>query len=96
MDGMNTFELIKKKAMSDPELFVLKPQREGGGNNLYGTDVLAALQRGGEILKGYILMDRIFPPSQKASLVREGSAIEVFFSLLFDVIRSCSIIDKFL
>jgi len=26
-------------AMDSPERFVLKPQREGGGNNLYGEDI---------------------------------------------------------
>jgi len=25
--------------MKDPERFVLKPQREGGGNNVYGKEV---------------------------------------------------------
>ena len=26
-------------AIRDPERFVLKPQREGGGNNVYGKEV---------------------------------------------------------
>lgn len=26
-------------ALDCPERFVLKPQREGGGNNLYGEDI---------------------------------------------------------
>ncbi|KAG5872965.1 Glutathione synthetase, partial [Gonioctena quinquepunctata] len=26
-------------ALNDPERYVMKPQREGGGNNVYGTDV---------------------------------------------------------
>ena len=26
-------------AIEDPDAFVLKPQREGGGNNLYGADL---------------------------------------------------------
>ena len=26
-------------AMEDPERFVLKPQREGGGNNVYGEEI---------------------------------------------------------
>jgi hypothetical protein len=28
-----------KMALDCPERFVLKPQREGGGNNLYGEDI---------------------------------------------------------
>jgi len=28
---------IVEEAISNPDAFVLKPQREGGGNNLYGA-----------------------------------------------------------
>jgi len=31
-------------AMKNPERFVLKPQREGGGNNVYGVDIPEALR----------------------------------------------------
>ena len=27
------------KAMKDPDRYVVKPQREGGGNNVYGQDI---------------------------------------------------------
>ena len=27
----------------DPESYVLKPQREGGGNNFYGSDIIQLL-----------------------------------------------------
>ena len=30
--------------MQDPEKYVLKPQREGGGNNVYGEDIKPFLQ----------------------------------------------------
>ena len=49
------------QANTQPDDFVLKPQREGGGNNLYGE----ALQRRIADPKGlaaYILMQRIRPP----------------------------------
>ncbi|OVA04422.1 Glutathione synthase [Macleaya cordata] len=65
-----------KDAIERPELFVLKPQREGGGNNIYGNDVsetLLKLQKErSEELSAYILMQRIFPTSAPAFLVREG------------------------
>lgn len=49
------------QAEASPEDFVLKPQREGGGNNLYGAQILERLsQRRG--LAAYILMQRIRPP----------------------------------
>lgn len=31
-------------ALREPGKFVLKPQREGGGNNLYGDEVADALR----------------------------------------------------
>ena len=52
---------VLQKAQEQPDLFVLKPQREGGGNNLYGQDAQQKLQtRKG--LSAYILMQRIRPP----------------------------------
>ncbi|KAF6145213.1 hypothetical protein GIB67_041408 [Kingdonia uniflora] len=63
-------------AIERPELFVLKPQREGGGNNIYGQNVsetLLKLQKeGSEEFAAYILMQRIFPTVSPAFLVREG------------------------
>ncbi|KAH0923540.1 hypothetical protein HID58_023558, partial [Brassica napus] len=67
---------IIKKAIEKPELFVMKPQREGGGNNIYGDDVrenLLRLQKEGEEENAaYILMQRIFPKVSNVFLVREG------------------------
>ncbi|RLN29822.1 glutathione synthetase, chloroplastic-like isoform X1 [Panicum miliaceum] len=69
-------EEIVKTAIEKPELFVLKPQREGGGNNIYGLDLretLTRLQREeGDSLAAYILMQRIFPKASLAYLVRGG------------------------
>uniref|UniRef100_A0ACD5YLD8 Uncharacterized protein n=1 Tax=Avena sativa TaxID=4498 RepID=A0ACD5YLD8_AVESA len=69
-------EEIVKSAIENPDLFVLKPQREGGGNNIYGLDVRDALIRlkkeGGDALSAYILMQRIFPKASLANLVRGG------------------------
>ncbi|KAF8387978.1 hypothetical protein HHK36_026644 [Tetracentron sinense] len=67
---------VLKNAIERPELFVLKPQREGGGNNIYGDSVretLLKLQKeGSEGLAVYILMQRIFPIVSPAFLVRDG------------------------
>ncbi|XP_020101793.1 glutathione synthetase, chloroplastic isoform X3 [Ananas comosus] len=69
-------EDVVKSAIEKPELYVLKPQREGGGNNIYGDDVRETLFRlkseGSEELSAYILMQRIFPTASLAYLVREG------------------------
>ncbi|CAL8463402.1 g2936 [Coccomyxa elongata] len=67
---------VLARAEASPEDFVLKPQREGGGNNLYGPQILERLsQRRG--LAAYILMQRIRPPINRSTLVREGKVIEV-------------------
>ncbi|XP_010550964.1 PREDICTED: glutathione synthetase, chloroplastic [Tarenaya hassleriana] len=67
---------IVKKAIENPETFVMKPQREGGGNNIYGGDVREKLQslqkEGNEENAAYILMQRIFPKVSRTFLVREG------------------------
>jgi len=62
-------------AIKDPERFVLKPQREGGGNNVYGTEVKDALLKlnGTAERAGYILMDVIQPPLLRNWMVRSGS-----------------------
>ncbi|MQL72436.1 hypothetical protein Taro_004743 [Colocasia esculenta] len=67
---------IVNNVVEKPELFVLKPQREGGGNNIYGEavrDTLLQLQQdGSKGLAAYILMQRIFPTSSPTHLVRDG------------------------
>ncbi|CAO2144946.1 unnamed protein product [Urochloa humidicola] len=73
-------EEIVKTAIEKPDLFVLKPQREGGGNNIYGhdlRDMLVKLQKEkGESLAAYILMQRIFPKASLTPLVRGGDCFE--------------------
>ena len=43
LDGEGAAEAVKL-GLTDPERYVLKPQREGGGNNLYGEELRAALE----------------------------------------------------
>lgn len=52
-------------AAADPGAYVLKPQREGGGNNLYGDALAARVAQGGAGLAAYILMQRIQPPTTR-------------------------------
>lgn len=51
------------EALAAPSRFVLKPQREGGGNNLYGEEMVQALERLKAIEEraSYILMEKIEP-----------------------------------
>jgi glutathione synthase len=62
--------------------YVLKPQREGGGYNYYGERLFAKLKENVQesdsdielapLLGEFILMERLFPPLQKAILLRAG------------------------
>lgn len=57
-------------AMTEPERFVMKPQREGGGNNIYRTDIPPLLEQlssqtlpnGRCPWERYVLMELIQPP----------------------------------
>lgn len=60
-------------ALSHPAGYVMKPQREGGGNNLYGPDVATALSSmPPDALAAYILMERVFPASSPGLFMRAG------------------------
>ena len=65
-------------AIENPEHFVLKPQREGGGNNFYGQDIPKKLKQMSILERGaYILMQRIFPPAQNSILLAKGGQIKL-------------------
>jgi glutathione synthase len=66
-----------KKLATSPETsvgYVLKPQREGGGNNIYRRAIPEFLKKLGdeEKWRGHILMEIIEPPSQQNTLFRAG------------------------
>ncbi|XP_057683174.1 glutathione synthetase [Corythoichthys intestinalis] len=61
-------------ALATPDRFVLKPQREGGGNNIYGQEICEVLNKVKNSAErtAYILMDKIQPvPTQNYLLRRE-------------------------
>ncbi|XP_018352084.1 PREDICTED: glutathione synthetase, chloroplastic-like isoform X2 [Trachymyrmex septentrionalis] len=61
--------------ISNPHRFVLKPQREGGCNNLYGTDIKNFLEsvKSKQNRVAWILMDRIYPPVHRNYVVKCGN-----------------------
>jgi len=65
---------IIEQACKAPEAFVLKPQREGGGNNFYGDQVAVKLQElSSDERSAYILMQRILPKQQNSVMTRAGT-----------------------
>ncbi|XP_069809436.1 glutathione synthetase [Dendropsophus ebraccatus] len=68
-----------KIAMANPEQYVLKPQREGGGNNIYGDEIREVLERVKDSTErtSYILMDKIKPQPVRNCLLRANGKIQV-------------------
>ncbi|KAA8492513.1 Glutathione synthetase, chloroplastic [Porphyridium purpureum] len=63
-------------ALDNPHAFVLKPQREGGGNNLYEADLKKALlTMSADELASHILMSRIEPIAVDNTIVRNGKIV---------------------
>ncbi|XP_078412387.1 glutathione synthetase-like [Cetorhinus maximus] len=77
-EGPEGDEIITK-AMEDPEGFVLKPQREGGGNKFFRKEFKQLLGniKDGRKRSAYILMDRIKPQTVKNYLLHPGSALKL-------------------
>ncbi|PVU89602.1 hypothetical protein BB561_005268 [Smittium simulii] len=68
-NGIKAYE----SALLNPELYVLKPQREGGGFNTYGKDIPGMLETlGQEERQAYILMKLINAPTQHSVFLRNG------------------------
>uniref|UniRef100_A0AAQ4QMT6 Glutathione synthetase n=1 Tax=Gasterosteus aculeatus aculeatus TaxID=481459 RepID=A0AAQ4QMT6_GASAC len=66
-------------ALAAPDQFVLKPQREGGGNNIYGAEICRVLQaaEGSSERTAYILMDKIQPAAVQNYLLRRDGPLEI-------------------
>jgi glutathione synthase len=85
MDDSSLGRQAHQMAMQEPHRFVLKPQREGGGNNIYRTDIppyldnleRQARKQGDPAAKeGYILMELIEPPRDVHNwLVKGGEGV---------------------
>lgn len=69
-------EEVIKKAISEPHRFVMKPQREGGGNLLAKEEMVNALKTMNEDERAdYILMERIEPETHKTILFRDATFV---------------------
>jgi glutathione synthase len=93
LDDSTDGKLAKKLAFEKPQDFVLKPQREGGGNNIYKEDIPLFLKTLSESeWEAYILMELINPKTHKNLILRNGeilndgivSELGIFGSYLFN------------
>lgn len=90
-DGDPGVDDIVEKAKKDGSNFVMKPQREGGGNNIYGKKIEQGISiyiysaKIDSVLReikpeersAYILMDRIHVPSFQTRMMRNDQLLEV-------------------
>ncbi|XP_029012858.1 glutathione synthetase [Betta splendens] len=74
-EGDKTVEM----ALSTPDRFVLKPQREGGGNNIYGSEICQVLEgvKNSTERMAYILMDKINPTPVQNYLLRRDAPLRI-------------------
>lgn len=74
-EGDKTVEM----ALAEPDKFVLKPQREGGGNNIYGSEICQVLEgtKGSTERTAYILMDKIHPAPVQNYLLRRDAPLKI-------------------
>jgi glutathione synthase len=77
LDSSPEGEAAVELAMKNPERYVMKPQREGGGNNIYANDIPPLLSKlSVSERSSYILMDLIQPPSMKNIILRHGELVK--------------------
>ncbi len=74
-------------ALKNPENYVLKPQREGGGNNIYGEDIAEFLNKikDSDERSAWILMDRISPPVQRNYMIRPTLAEPLYTDVVSEL-----------
>ena len=66
----------RELALRDPGAWVLKPSREGGGNNYFGTDMVALLKSlDSRQSEAYILMELVQPPPRTGIRLVEGQVV---------------------
>ncbi|KNC46629.1 glutathione synthetase [Thecamonas trahens ATCC 50062] len=93
---------VLAQAAAAPDDYVLKPQREGGGNNLYRAALAKAIAtKSRDELEAYILMERIVPPLARNLVLRGGVVKEIqgvselgIFGLFFKDVASGTEIDN--
>ncbi len=78
MERTELTESVVAKAIADPESYILKSHREGGGNNYYSEDMkkmLVSGQKDWSVLHNLFLMEKITTPQVNAHLFRNGELL---------------------
>jgi glutathione synthase len=64
-------DILMIEMKNNVDTYIIKPQKEGGGNNYSGKDILDVLQKE-EILQTSIIMGKVSPPENDAYILRDG------------------------
>jgi glutathione synthase len=87
-------------ALTSPDKWVLKPQREGGGHNLYDGALEEALRTFSKSeLSQYVLMERMTPMTDKALVVDGSKSMEskrIVPCIIDDAVSELGIFSYFL
>ncbi len=76
-NSQEEYQCIEEKILQDPHRYILKPQREGGGSNLYDEEMLKKLKSMQPSERSaYIVMERINAPTHSSTLVVDSIAEE--------------------
>lgn len=84
MDFTGEGDRAAEIAVANPDNFVLKPAKEGGGNNVFGSKIVSALEKLEENKErpAWILMEKIFSPAETNYFIRPKSEFD------YDAIKS--------
>ncbi|KAL3109694.1 hypothetical protein niasHT_017238 [Heterodera trifolii] len=75
-DNENTKRVIQD-AIAHPDNYVMKPSREGGGNNFWGDEIPKKLREMSRAeLSGHILMQKVHPFSAPNYMVRPNDGVQ--------------------
>jgi glutathione synthetase len=68
-------ESLVKEIRGDLNKYIVKPMKEGGGNNYYNEEILSVLpgEKREEIFKNSIIMERINPPENETYVLHENT-----------------------
>lgn len=78
MDFTDEEDQAAEIAVANPHNFVLKPTKEGSGNNVFGSEIVSVLEKLKENKErlAWILMDQMFPSAQKNYFIRAKSEFD--------------------
>ena len=103
-DDINSLHDVLSDVRSDVHNYVLKPQREGGGNNIWGNEIIHILDTySSDELQAYILMKKINSIPIRTALIRSSeitlseviSELGIYSTYLSNTDRTDIVVDEF-